>query len=130
MCGAVVLHFISNPDAKEFTPKAKEEHRHTGERYGYTLGRGEAGHLVGKRTPRQRERECRGLGGLGRLNPTIGNQGMRRARKRRAYIAIAGKIRETEGSDHASAGKECSTRGPSEAEEGTCGGSDLQMCAP
>ena len=25
------------PDAKEFIPKAKEEHRHSGERYGYSL---------------------------------------------------------------------------------------------
>ena len=31
---------------------------------------------------------------MGRLNPAIGNQGMYRARKRRAYIAIEGRIRK------------------------------------
>ena len=40
------------------------------------------------------EDERRGWGGLGRLNPAIGNQGMYRARKRRAYIAIEGRIRK------------------------------------
>ena len=82
------MRFIFNPDAEEFTLKAEEEHRHSGERYGYSVSRGEAGHSVGKQTPRQRGRECRGWGGLGRLNPAIGNQGMYRARKRRAHIAI------------------------------------------
>ena len=55
---------------------------------------------------------------------------MHRARKRRAYISIEGKIRnkrqqKKEGSEHASAGKDCSTRGACETEGGTCGGSDL-----
>ena len=88
------MRFIFNPDAEEFIPKAEEEHRHSGERYGYSVEGGEAGHSVGKQTPRQRGRECRGWGGLGRLNPAIGNQGMYRARKRKSYIAIEGKIRE------------------------------------
>ena len=52
------MRFIFNPDAEKFIPKAEEEHRHSGERYGYSAGRGEAGHCVGK--PRQRGRECRG----------------------------------------------------------------------
>ena len=36
-----------------------------------------------------------------------------------------GKTRKTEGSDHVSTGKDCTTRGLSEKEGGTCGGSDL-----
>ena len=48
---------------------------------------------------------------------------------------IEGKVRrkyskKAEESDHASAGKDCSTRGPSETEGGTCGGSDLQCAHP
>ena len=88
------MRFIFNPDAEEFIPKAEEEHRHSGERYGYNVETGEAGHSVGKQIHRQRGRECRVWGGLGRLNPAIGNQGMYRARKRRVYIAIEGRIRE------------------------------------
>ena len=88
------MRFIFNPDAEEFIPKAEEEHRHSGERYGYSVERGEAGHIVGKQTPRQRGRECRGWGELGRLNPAIGNRSMYRARKWRAYIAIEGRIRK------------------------------------
>ena len=65
------MRFISNPAAEEFIPKAEEEHRHSGERYGYSVERGEAGHSVGKQTPRQRGRECRGWGGLGRLSPAV-----------------------------------------------------------
>ena len=90
------MRFIFNPDAEEFIPKAEEEHRHSGERYGYSVERGEAGHCVGKQTPRQRGRECPGCGGLGRLNPAIGNQGMYRARKRRAYIAIEGSTKKVQ----------------------------------
>ena len=30
------MRFIFNPDAEEFIPKAEEEHRHSGERYGYS----------------------------------------------------------------------------------------------
>ena len=37
------MRFISNPAAEEFIPKAEEEHRHSGERYGYSVERGEAG---------------------------------------------------------------------------------------
>ena len=50
------------------------EHRHSGERNRCSAGRGEAGHRVGKQTPRHRGRECRGCDGLGRLNPAIGNE--------------------------------------------------------
>ena len=32
------MAFIFNPDAEEFIPKAEEEHHHSGERYGYSLG--------------------------------------------------------------------------------------------
>ena len=53
------MRFIFNPDAEEFIPKAEEEHRHSGERYGYSVERGEAGHSVGKQTLRHRGRECR-----------------------------------------------------------------------
>ena len=49
-----------NPEAEELIPKAEEEHRHSGERCVYSLDRGEAGHRVGKQTPRQGGRECRG----------------------------------------------------------------------
>ena len=129
------MRFIFNPDAEDIIPNAEEEHRHSGERYGYSVEGGEAGHSVGKETPPQRGRKCRGWGGLGRLNPANGNQGMYRAKKRRAYTAIEGRIRETktkktEGLDHASAGKGCSTQGPSETEGDTCGGSDLQRAHP
>ena len=91
LCEVVAMRFILNPDAEEFIPKA-EEHRHGRERYGYNLGRGQAGQRVVKQIPRQRGRACRDWGGLGRLNPAIGNQGMHRAGKRRAYIAIEPKI--------------------------------------
>ena len=87
------MSFFFNPYAEEFVPTAEEEHRHSGERIGYSMGRGEAGHCVGKQTPRQRGRECRGWDGLGRLNPAIGNEGTHRAREQRAYIVIQGKIR-------------------------------------
>ena len=50
--------------------------------------RGEAGHRVGKRKPRHRGRECRAWDGLGRLNPAIGNEGMHRGKKQRAYVYI------------------------------------------
>ena len=50
--------------------------------------RGEAGHRAGKHKPRQRGRECRGWDGLGRLNPAMGNDGMHRGKKQRAYIYI------------------------------------------
>ena len=90
----MAIRFIFNPDAEESMPKVEEEHRHSGERYGYSVEREESGHSVGNETPRQRGRECRGWGGLGWLNPAIGNQGMLRFRKQRAYIAIEGKIRK------------------------------------
>ena len=78
------MNFVFNPDAEEFGPTAEEEHRHSGERNGYSLGRGEAGHHVDKQAPRQRGRQCRGWNGLGRLNPAIGNEGMHRANNQRA----------------------------------------------
>ena len=56
------MRFIFSPDAKEFIPKAGEEHRHSGERYGYSVGRGEAGHSVGKQTPPDSEDESVGVG--------------------------------------------------------------------
>ena len=60
---------------------------------------------------------------------------MPRARKRTAYIAIEEKVQKkdeqkTEGSEQASAGKDCNTRGPSETEGSTSGGSDLQFEHP
>ena len=98
--------FFFNPDAEEFVPKAKEEHRHSGERNGCSLGRGEAGNNVGKQT----------RWGVGQLNSGIENEGMHRAKNQKAYI-VKGKIRKkkkkTEGSDQASAGKVCSTRSSS-----------------
>ena len=130
------MRSIFNPDAEEFIPKAEQENRQSGERYGYSAERGEDGHSVCKQTPRQRGRERRGWGGLGRLNPAIGNQGMYRARKRTAYIAMEARTRKkkdkkkTEGSNHASAGKGCSTRDPIETEGDTCGGNDLQCAHP
>ena len=87
------MSFISNPNAEEFVPTAEEEHRHSGERNAYSMGRGEAGHCVGKQTPRQRGRECRGWDGLGRLNPAKGDESTHRAGKQRAFIVIQGKIR-------------------------------------
>ena len=85
------MRFIFNPDAEEFIPKAEEENRHSGQRFGYSVERGEAGHSVGKQTPRPRGRDA---GRLGLAGTTIGNQRMYRARKRRAYIAIEGIIRK------------------------------------
>ena len=120
--------FVFNPDAEGFVPKAEEEHRHRGERNEWVhLGVGETGHRMGKQTPRQRGRECRGWDGLGRLNPTIGNEGKHRARKQRASLhrerENTKKEKKTERSDQASvdnfASREARARG-------TCGGSDLQ----
>ena len=90
--GVVAVNFVFNPDAEEFVPKA-EEHRHSGERDGCSLGRGEAGHHVGKQAPRQRGRERWDWDGLGRLNPAIRNEGMHRAKNQRAYI-VKEKIRK------------------------------------
>ena len=58
-----------------FACEAKEQHRHSGGRDRCSVGRGEAGHRVGKQTPRQRRREGRGWDGLGRLNAAIRNKG-------------------------------------------------------
>ena len=75
------MQFVFNLVAEEFVPKVEEEHGYSGEHNACSLGRGEAGHHVGKQTPRQRGRECRGWDGLGRLNPAIGNEDMHRAKK-------------------------------------------------
>ena len=56
------MRFILNPDAEEFIPKAEEEHRHSEERYGYSVERGEAGHCVGKQTPTARTSVGVGVG--------------------------------------------------------------------
>ena len=65
------MRFILNPDAEEFIPKAEEEHRHRGERYGYSVERGEAGLAWVSKHP-DREDESVGLG----VDRAIGNQGM------------------------------------------------------
>ena len=60
-----------------------------------------------RKHPDSKDTLCRGWDGLGRLNPAVGNEGMHRARKQRAYIVIKGKNTEgkkkTDGSDHTSA---------------------------
>ena len=58
-----------------FACEVKEQHRHRGGRDRRSVGRGEAGHRVGKKPPRQRRREGQGWDGLGRLNAAIGNKG-------------------------------------------------------
>lgn len=73
------MPYIENPVAEEFVLNAEEEHRHSGDRIGHILGRGEAGHLVGEQPHRQRRRERRVWNGLGRLNPVNKNEGMYRA---------------------------------------------------
>ena len=86
-----------NPYAGDFIITAKEEHRHSGQRNGYSLGRGEAGHCMGKQTPRQRGRECRSWDGLGRLKPVLGNEGTTRRRNRQPTILQLSTNAETKG---------------------------------
>ena len=45
------MSFVFNPHAEEFVSKAEEEYRHSGERDGCSLGRGEVGHRVGNKHP-------------------------------------------------------------------------------
>ena len=80
------MSFVFNLDTGEFVPIAEEDHRHNEKHNRCSLGRGEAELYVGKQTPRYRGRECGGWDGLERLNPAIGNSGMDRTRKQRAYI--------------------------------------------
>ncbi|MEP4902160.1 MAG: hypothetical protein ABJX82_10180, partial [Paracoccaceae bacterium] len=87
------MSFIFNPNADEFVPTAEEEHRHSGERDGYSMWREEAGHCMGNQTPRPRRQKCRDGDGLGRLKPAIENKGTHRAEKQRAYIVVQGKKR-------------------------------------
>ena len=86
------MSFIFNPDKTEFAPTAEEEHRHSGERNEYSLGRGKAGRRMGEQTLRQRVPECRGWGGLGRMHPSFGKEGIHRVGKQRTCIAMKGKI--------------------------------------
>ena len=55
------MRFIFNPDAEEFIPKAEEEHRHSGQRFGYSVERGEAGLAWVSKYP-DREDESVGVG--------------------------------------------------------------------
>ena len=128
--GVVVIDWFFNPDAEELVAKAEEKHRHSGERNGYSLTRGEAGHRVGMQRPRQRGRE--GREGLGWTRTAEPGHWIRRhapgngtERLRREMKNTKKNKQEKEGSDQASAGKICSTKGPSETEGDTCGGSDL-----
>ena len=129
------MRFIFNPDAEEFIPKAEEENRHSGQCFGYSVERGEAGHSVGKQTPRPRGRDAGRLGLAGTTEPSHrksryvpGYETESPYRDRRDNTAK--KTINTAGSDHASSGRGCSTRDPSETEGGTCDSNDLQWVHP
>ena len=83
------MNLILNPDAGEFVPTAKEGHRHSEERSGYSLGRGEAEHRVVINKLPDSEGESVGFGmGWGRLNPAARSEGTHRARKQRINIMM------------------------------------------